>query len=132
VRAAITFFLGLAILGTLLFGITPRIGHSHYARRTAAKADICGGIKTALDAFKADTGTYPEGSNGLLELVQHPNGTTNWHGPYFDPPKWPVDPWGHKYIYEYPGKHNPSGYDLSSAGPDGKPGTDDDIVNWTR
>ena len=44
----------------------------------------------------------------------------------------PIDPWGDQYIYEYPGKHNPKRYDLSSAGPDGKPGTDDDIVNWEK
>ncbi len=93
-------------------------------------ADIHGGIQSALDAFKADTGSYPKGSNGLLELVQQPAGATNWRGPYLD--KLPNDPWGHKYIYEYPGQHNTNGFDLFSAGPDGKAGTDDDIVNWTK
>ena len=76
-----------------------------------------------------DTGHYPKGSNGLLELVQQPVGATNWHGPYYQP-QMLVDQWGHKYIYEYPGKHNTNGYDLFSAGPDGKTGTDDDIGNW--
>ena len=42
-----------------------------------------------------------------------------------------MDPWGNPYIYYYPGKHNPDSYDLLSAGPDGKEGTDDDIGNWT-
>jgi hypothetical protein len=46
------------------------------------------------------------------------------------PPKLPIDPWGNPYIYYYPGKHNPTSYDLLSAGPDGKEGTDDDVVNW--
>ena len=40
-----------------------------------------------------------------------------------------IDPWGHPYIYEYPGKRNPSGYDLISAGPDGQMNTGDDITN---
>jgi general secretion pathway protein G len=102
-------------------------GHGN-PRPTAARADIYGGIKSALDAFKVDTGAYPKGSNSLVELVQQPIGATNWRGPYLD--KLPVDWWGHNYIYEYPGKHNPNGYDLFSAGPDGKPGTDDDIGNW--
>jgi general secretion pathway protein G len=42
----------------------------------------------------------------------------------------PTDPWHNPYIYYFPGKHNPSGYDLLSAGPDGKEGTADDIGNW--
>ena len=29
------------------------------------------------------------------------------------------DPWGKPYIYECPGRHNPSGYDLYATGPDG-------------
>jgi hypothetical protein len=36
----------------------------------------------------------------------------------------PKDPWGNPYIYYYPGKHNPTGYDLLSVGPDGKEGTE--------
>ena len=114
----------------LLYAVTPRIGSYHkMAPSSAAWADIHGGIPTALDAFKVDTGHYPKGTSGLLELVQQQNGTTNWHGPYSRPDML-LDPWGHKYIYVYPGKHNTNGYDLFSAGPDGKPGTGDDIVNW--
>ena len=44
----------------------------------------------------------------------------------------PLDPWGHSYIYVCPGKHNPSGYDLYSAGPDGREGNEDDITNWQQ
>jgi general secretion pathway protein G len=137
VRPSLTFWFLLAILGILLYAIvTPKIGSvgsdPRGARIAAAHADIYGGIKVALDSFKVDTGHYPKGSNGLLELVQQPSGTTNWHGPYFDPPKLPVDPWGNKYFYEYPGKHNTNGYDLFSAGPDGKAGTEDDIGNWAK
>ena len=36
------------------------------------------------------------------------------------------------YIYECPGKNNPNGYDLSSMGPDGRAGGDDDITNWQQ
>jgi general secretion pathway protein G len=42
------------------------------------------------------------------------------------------DPWGNAYIYEYPGKNNENGYDLSSMGADGKANTDDDITNWSN
>jgi general secretion pathway protein G len=77
-------------------------------------------------------GSYPKGGDGLLYLIEGPRDAANWHGPYLKSDVVPVDPWGNPYIYECPGKYNPSGYDLSSAGEDGKPGTDDDIMNWTR
>jgi general secretion pathway protein G len=119
----------LAILGiAVLYAITPRIaGGPERAPIAAALADIRGGIASALRQYKVDTGYFP---NRLLDMVQKPSEATNWQGPYFDPPKLPIDPWRHPYIYIYPGKHNTNGYDLSSAGPDGKPGTDDDIGNW--
>ncbi len=128
-RAAISICLAiLGVVAVYAFLIEPRIGNREEGYPPAPKADINGGIKSALDAFKVDTGSYPEGSNGLLELGQQPIGATNWHGPYLDKP--PVDPWGKKYFYEYPGKHETNGYDLFSAGPDGKAGTEDDIGNW--
>ena len=75
-------------------------------------------------------GYYPK---SLLELIQQPRstGAQNWHGPYLDSDAIPKDPWGNEYVYVCPGKHNPSSYDVSSAGPDGQMGTDDDICNWT-
>jgi general secretion pathway protein G len=63
-------------------------------------------------------------------LIQQPGDVKGWHGPYLDSNQLPVDPWGNPYIYYFPGKHNASGYDLLSAGLDGKEGTDDDIGNW--
>jgi len=133
VREKFTFWFVLALLGIgVFYAIRPAIRphRSGESPEKAAYADIHGGIKSALDEFQVDIGHYPQGSNGLLELVRQSSGATNWHGPYYDPPVLPVDPWGGKYIYEYPGKHNRNGYDLFSAGPDGKPGTEDDIGNW--
>ncbi|HTX21330.1 MAG TPA: type II secretion system protein GspG [Candidatus Aquilonibacter sp.] len=86
-------------------------------------------IKTALDQFEMDNGFYPR---SLQDFFKQPAGATHWSGPYLDPPRLPVDPWGHEYVYECPGTHNTNSYDLFSAGPDGKPGTDDDIGNWTK
>jgi general secretion pathway protein G len=75
-----------------------------------------------------DTGTYPNGQDGLRALVVQPTNVTSWRGPYLESDI-PLDPWGHPYIYEYPGKLHPSGYDIVSMGPDGQLGTADDIYN---
>jgi type II secretion system protein G len=83
---------------------------------------------SALKSFNADNGYYPKGKNGLLALVQKPFEATNWRGPYM--PQLPKDSWGRDFIYECPGRHNLSSYDLMSMGPDGRVGGGDDITNW--
>ena len=126
----VELMLVVTIIGILAALVIPKIaGKSEQARVTAAHADIYGGIKTALDSYEVDNGFYPK---SLQDLIQQPSNARNWHGPYLDPATLPIDPWGNPYVYYYPGKHNPSGYDLLSVGPDGKEGTDDDIGNWTR
>jgi general secretion pathway protein G len=118
----------VAIIGILAALVIPRIaGSSLRAQITAAQADIGGGIKTALGNYEVDNGQYPK---SLQDLLTQPSNAKNWHGPYLD--NLPIDPWKNPYIYYFPGKHNQSSYDLLSAGPDGKEGTDDDIGNWTK
>jgi general secretion pathway protein G len=116
----------VVIIGILAALVIPRIaGSSERARVTAATTDINGGIKSALGQYEVDNGFYPK---SLQDLLVQPGNAKNWHGPYLD--SMPVDPWGNKYIYYYPGKHTPGSYDLLSMGPDQKEGTDDDIGNW--
>ncbi|MCX7012702.1 MAG: type II secretion system protein GspG, partial [Candidatus Sumerlaeota bacterium] len=38
----------------------------------------------------------------------------------------PLDPWGNAFLYRVPGSQGRA-YDLLSSGPDGKPGTTDDV-----
>ena len=107
----------------LLLSISPRAVDTPMV----AKAQI-GAFRVALDMFKMDNGSYPSGTNCLSDLVVKPtNASTSWR-PYMM--TIPLDPWGHPYLYVSPGHHNTNSYDLSSAGPDGIPGTADDIVNW--
>jgi general secretion pathway protein G len=118
----------VVIIGILAALVIPRIaGTSERARFTAAQADINGGIKTALGNYEVDMGSYPR---SLQDLLTQPSNATHWHGPYLD--NLPLDPWGNAYVYIFPGKHNPNTYDLFSAGPDGKQGTEDDIGNWSK
>jgi general secretion pathway protein G len=96
--------------------------------QTAAQSQIAT-FGTALDAFEVDNGYYPKGKNGLNDLVQTPRDSQNWRGPYLKG-QIPLDPWQQPYIYECPGKHNPSSYDIASMGLDKRLGTDDDVTNW--
>jgi general secretion pathway protein G len=124
----VEMMLVVTIIGILAALVIPKIaGKGEQARVTAAQTDIKAGIKTALDSYEVDNGFYPK---SLQDLIRQPSNARNWKGPYFDPPQLPVDPWLNPYVYYYPGKHNPNGYDLLSVGPDGKEGTDDDIGNW--
>jgi general secretion pathway protein G len=120
----------VAIIGILAALVIPRIaGSSEHARIVAAQTDINGGIKTALGNYEVDIGQYPK---SLQDLVVMPGNLSKdrWHGPYLD--NVPQDPWKNNYIYYFPGKHNQGSYDLLSAGPDGKEGTEDDIGNWMK
>jgi general secretion pathway protein G len=129
-RAAFTLvelLLVMVILATLAAIVIPKFaGRSQQAKVTAAQSQISS-MELALDAFEVDNGYYPK-SGALGDLAEAPAGASNWKGPYLK--KVPLDPWGNPYTYEYPGKHNPTGYDLLSPGPDGRAGTDDDIDNW--
>lgn len=127
----IELLLVLVILGILAAIVVPKFsGRTEQARATAAESQIAT-FGTALDAFEVDMGYYPKGRNGLNELVNAPRDTSKWKGPYMknDIPK---DPWGQEYVYECPGKNNPSSYDLYSLGADGRAGSEDDVTNWKR
>jgi general secretion pathway protein G len=125
----IELLLVLVILGILAAIVVPKFsGRTEQARQAAAQSQIAT-LSTALDAFEVDNGYYPKGKNGLADLVQAPRDAQNWRGPYMKTDV-PADPWNHPYVYECPGKRNPSSYDLYSIGPDGRAGTDDDVTNW--
>ena len=100
------------------------------AKVTKAKADI-NGFETALGSYKLDTGTFPTTEQGLQALRVQPEGVENWQGPYVQK-EIGNDPWGHAYVYHYPGDHGDEP-DIISYGLDGQPGGDGynaDIVSW--
>jgi general secretion pathway protein G len=124
----VELLLVLVILGILAALVLPKFtGRTEQARVTAAQTQIST-FGTALDAFEVDTGSYPRGGDGLNQLLAAPADVTNWRGPYLKD-QIPMDPWGKPYIYEFPGRANPTGYEIRSMGPDGQANTADDIVN---
>jgi general secretion pathway protein G len=100
------------------------------ARIAAAKADIST-IDGCLESFNLDCGRFPTSEEGINALIEQPSDVKNWQGPYLKKGL-PKDPWGRDYQYSRPGQHNADSFDLWSNGPDGQPGTDDDITNWTN
>ena len=103
----IEMLLVLVILATLAAIVLPKFGgKTDQAKQTAAQTQI-GSFKMALDNFEIDNGSYPK---DLASLVSAPANLTSWKGPYIE--NIPLDPWGHPYVYEYPGKHNANSYDL--------------------
>ena len=126
----IELLLVLVILSTLAAIVVPKFTkHSEQARITAARTEISY-LESALDQFQIQTGRYPKSDEGLSALVEEPSDVTNWQGPYIKRGV-PSDPWGKAYIYQQPGNHNTTDYDLYSYGPNGQEGGDDDIDNWS-
>lgn len=128
----IELMLVIVIIGALAAMVVPRLaGRSEEARIGAARADIKGNLSLALRLYEVDNGRYPSTEQGLAALMSQPTSPPapeHWKGPYIEHE--PVDPWKTPYVYRYPGSHPPRDYDLFSAGPDGKEGSEDDIANW--
>jgi general secretion pathway protein G len=113
--------------------VLPRMmGQADKAKRTAARTQI-NQYLTALGTYKLDTGVYPTSEQGLVALRTKPENVNNWQGPYTQKELEP-DPWGHPYIYRFPGEHGDDP-DIISYGADGQPGGEGinaDIVSWNN
>jgi general secretion pathway protein G len=122
----------MVILGLLAALVGPRLfGHVGKSEQKAAKSQISL-FETGLGLYRLDVGKFPTTEQGLQALREKPDGVENWDGPYLEK-EVPLDPWGHAYVYEYPGKHGD--YDILSLGADGRLGGEDensDIVSWTN
>jgi general secretion pathway protein G len=103
-------------IGVISSGVVQSLrGASQQARRVKAEADISE-IKTALDRYHSDTGSYPTSDQGLQALVSPPltgGSPKDYQGPYIE--KLPPDPWGHPYFFQSDGRS----YVLKSFGADG-------------
>ena len=102
------------------------------ARVTATRAQI-NNLKTALGAYKLDTGIFPSSEQGLQALRTPPPSQAQWSGPYLQMDI-PNDPWGHAYLYKFPGDHGDEP-DIMSYGADGQPGGEGinaDITSWKQ
>jgi general secretion pathway protein G len=124
----VELLLVLAILALMAGIVLPKLMGNRVTAEKRVTVTQIGAFKDALNMFEVDNGHYPKGKNGLNDLVVKPrDASADWHQ-YLE--KIPLDPWGNPYVYECPGRHNPNGFDITSAGPDKQLGTEDDIGNW--
>lgn len=78
-------------------------------------------IRTALEWFRTHCKRYPTTGEGLKALVRNP-GAPGWKGYYLE--SLPPDLWGHPFEYS----SSNDTVRLFSSGPDGVPGTADDVA----
>ena len=94
-------------------------------KQDAARSEMAN-IVSALDSFHLTYNRYPSNQEGLAILRQKTEKLTE---PLLT--QEPVDPWGHPYQYNAPGRQGP--YEVISFGADGRPGGDGgdkDIGSW--
>lgn len=112
----------IVILGLLATLVVPNVlGHFVHASTEKARADVAQ-LASALEQYALrNAGKYPE---SLDELVQpDANGQA-----YLNRRAVPADPWKHAYRYEAPAPGVPGARPrIVCDGPDGNPGTADDI-----
>jgi general secretion pathway protein G len=118
----------VVILGILATVVTVSVtDYLVKGKQSAAQAEIAQ-ISNALQLFYTEFDRYPDNDEGLNGLKQpsptHPHGVLQGDL---------LDPWGHAYLYIYPGVHGV--FDLCSYGANGQEGgtgPDADLCNWTE
>ncbi len=124
-RAAFTLMemmLVLAIIALLIAIGAVTLGEvDENAKFTAAEAQIST-LGTAITQYKTMNRTLPP----TLDALINPPGNARKRKLVKEEAI--MDPWNNKYLYRSPGKNGAS-YEIYSAGPDKKEGTEDDVVS---
>ncbi len=111
----------ITILGLIAAAVAVNVvGQLSDAKIKQAKTDLHT-LENCLDLYKVDKGRYPTAEEGLVAVVSAGKCKAGLH-----------DPWGHDYIYLYPGQAHQDSFDIKSYGADGQPGGEGDnadIVN---
>ncbi|WP_395749800.1 type II secretion system major pseudopilin GspG [Prosthecobacter sp.] len=121
----------LLIIALIIGSVAVMVGGIEKQAETVSAGAKIKQLQSALIAYKIANLVPPTQEQGLEALVTRPTAAPV-------PKRWSqlvkadalVDPWGRKFAYRNPGKHNNGGYDVLSFGQDGVENTDDDIGNW--
>lgn len=110
----------ILILALIISIAAPKvIGYFGKSKTHAAEIQISN-IVSSLSLYRLDVGRYPTEAQGLKALIDRPEDTKNWDGPYLTRRDGIIDPWGNPYIYKLAGTDGH--VVVSSYGADGKPG----------
>lgn len=112
----------LGIIGGLIAVLIGNIGSSSESARKKETGVRASQVQSNLLRYQADMGRMPSATEDLSALFSNP-GNPRWSGPYGSEED-AKDAWGVPFSYTLSGK----GPQLTSAGPDGQPGTEDDLV----
>ena len=117
----------LGILGSMATMFLRGAQKNAYMR--AARAEIAA-FETGLEQYQLMMLNYPSQQDGLQALLEAPSGSSNegarsWQGPYIKQHNL-QDPWGNPYRYELLSADQ---YKITSSGPDGSEGTEDDVTS---
>ncbi len=138
----IEILVAIVIISLLASAATPMYRKARVRALVAKTEVLISSIDAALSMYQSDIGDYPEfdeqGCSILVERLQGPVDNKYWKGPYMrfkskdlDKDNNLLDAWKTPFFYTYPQSDNLKvPYTLTSAGPDRKFGTDDDIGNW--
>ncbi|WP_303049223.1 type II secretion system major pseudopilin GspG [Alteromonas sp. LMIT006] len=120
----------LVIIAIMASIVAPQIlGNQETAQLKKAAVDIQS-LESAIERYKLQTNIFPTTEQGLEALVSEPQidpMPRNYPAQGFIK-RLPQDPWGNDYQLISPGEVGL--VDIFSYGPDGEPGTDDDIGTW--
>ncbi|MBK5002056.1 type II secretion system major pseudopilin GspG [Pseudomonas sp. S31] len=129
-QAGFTLLEMLAVI--VLLGIVATIvvrqvgGNVDKGKYGAGKAQLAS-LSMKVDSYALDVGAPP---GSLEQLLHKPASAGAWAGPYAKPSDL-LDPFGHPFEYQAPGKHGP--FDLVFLGQDGTPGGEGynaDVGSW--
>jgi general secretion pathway protein G len=124
----------IVILGLIATVVVTQIGRTEERAKQDLAKQQTQVLAQKIEIFRLHCGRFPEEDEGLEVLLEQPDDDEledKWAGPYVKPEQL-QDPWGNDFVYQYPGEYNENSFDVSSPGPDGQEGNDDDIGNWQK
>lgn len=112
----------LVVLGGMVTYYFVGIGEGAYIKSAKTQLNL---FKGAISVYHLDINQYPTKLEDLIRRPTDIDSPEKWSKPYLEASEIPKDPWGNEYQYTNSGNQY---YEISSFGPDGQQGGDDDIM----
>lgn len=122
----VVVLLGLMLLASVFMTLTGKGGKARVSKDSIVVRKSLDALAIAIGRYHYHTGQFPTQEEGLFILASTQVVKAGWNGPYIHGGKILRDPWKNEYVYIAGENGNPPS--LFSAGPDGEPGTGDDIL----